>query len=174
MIPLAIPAALKVVPWRLVGAATAVAVVAFAGWRVSAWKASHEALPGVRDALALEEGCLDGSKCFERQRALQEAAGHATVVAVESYEAEIAALRARPARVVRLCREAGSGDVRRAGATTGTDGAGPAAGELHGSAGPNPDIGADLYRLARDADEVAARLRALQGWNQALSTQPSK
>jgi hypothetical protein len=172
MIPLAIPAAPKVVPWRLVGAAAAVAVVAFAGWRVSAWKASHEALPGVREALAIEEGCLDGSKCFERQRALQEAAGHATVVAVESYEAEIAALRARPARVVRLCPAASSGDVRGAGPAAGTDGAGPAAGELPGPAGG--DIGPDLYRLARDADEVAARLRALQRWNQALSTQPTK
>jgi hypothetical protein len=172
MIPLAIPAALKVVPWRLVGAAAAVAVVAFAGWRVSAWKASHEALPGIREALAREEGCQDGSKCYERQNALQEAAGHAAVVAVESYEAEIAALRARPARVVRLCPAARPGDVRGSGPAAGTDGASAAAGQLHGSAGP--DLGPDLYRLARDADEVAARLRALQRWNQALSTQPSK
>jgi hypothetical protein len=170
MIP--VPALLAGLPWRLIGWGALAVAVALAGWRVSAWKASHDALPGVRHALALEEGCLDGSKCYERQRALQEAAGYATVVAVESYEAELAALRARPARVVRLCPPARAGDMPGAGPADGTDGAGPAAGELHGSAGS--DLGPDLYRLARDADEVSARLRALQRWNQALSTQPSK
>ena len=170
MIPLAIPAALKAVPWRLVGWSALVAVVALAGWRVSAWRAAYVALPGVQEALALEESCEDGSKCYERQRALQEAAGHATVVAVQSYEAELASLRTRPARVVRLCSEAGSGDVRGAGPAAGPDGTGPAAGIVHGQAGP--DLGPDLYELAREADEVAARLRALQGWNRAVSKAP--
>ena len=170
MIPLAIPAALKVVPWRLIGWGALVAVVALAGWRVSAWRAAYVALPGVQEALALEESCEDGSRCYERQRALQEAASHATVVAVESYEAELAALRGRPARVVRLCREAGSGDVRGAGPAAGPDGAGPAAGELPGKAGG--DIGPGLYQLARDADEVAARLRALQQFNASVSKAP--
>lgn len=168
MIP--IPAILARVPWRLVGYGAAVLAVALMGWRVTVWHASHEALPGVQAALEAEQSCADGSQCKAREIALQEAVGHETVRIVTGYEAELASLRDRKPRIVRLCPEARAGGVRGPGSTAGPDGTGPAAGIVSGPAGA--DLGPDLYRLARDADEVAARLRALQQWNQALSTQP--
>ena len=57
--------------------------------------------------------------------------------------------------------------LEQAGPAGTADGTGPAAGVVSGPSGQ--DIGQDLYQLARDADEVAARLRALQEWNKALS-----
>lgn len=162
-------AILKGLPWRLIGAVVLVLAVAACGWRVSVWRGAYEALPGVQDALSREEACEDGSRCRERQIALQEAAGHATVVAVESYEAELAALRSRPPvrRVVRLCADPGPDYLSRTPSTAGTHGTGPASGVVHEAAGP--DIGADLYQLARDADAVAARLRALQEYSRAIA-----
>jgi hypothetical protein len=155
------------VPWRLVGGIAAGLALALLLWRVTVWKGSHEALPLVQQELELERACGEGSECYARQQALQEAAGHATVIAVQGYEAELAAVRARPARVVRLCPAAGSGDVRGAGPAAGTDGTAASAGLVSGPAGP--DLGAELYGLARDADEVVAKCRALQGWNRALT-----
>lgn len=162
-------AILKGLPWRAIGAIALVLAVAACGWRVSVWRDAYKALPGVQDALSREEACEDGSRCYERQRGLQEAAGHATVVAVESYEAELAALRARPAvrRVVRLCADPGPDHMPGTSPAPGADGASPAAGLVHGPAGR--DLGPDLYDLARDADEVAARLRALQEYSRAVS-----
>jgi len=161
--------ALGAIPWRLIGWVAIVAAVAFAGWRVSAWKASHEALPAVRDALEAEVECKAGSTCEARQRELQEAAQAKTIEVVNDYEAELAALRSRPVRTVRVCPD--SGDMRHARAAGPADGAGPGSGVIPGAAGR--DIGPDLYQLARDADEVAARLRALQDWNRALAA-PTK
>ena len=162
---------LKGLPWRAIGAVALVLAVAALGWRVTRWHDAYEALPGLQSALEREETCEGGSKCYERQRALQEAAGHATVVAVESYEAELAALRARPAvrRVVRLCADPGPDHMPGTSPAPGADGASPAAGLVHGPAGR--DLGPDLYDLARDADEVAARLRALQAYSRAVAGQ---
>lgn len=161
MIPLA------AIPWRLIGYGVAVAAVLALGWRVHAWREAYKALPEVEAQLSAEVACEDGSQCASRQAALQAAAEAKSAEVVNGYEAELAALRARPVRVrtVRLCAD--PGDVQGAGATGAADGAGPGAGELHGAAGP--DIGPDLYGLAREADEVAARLRALQEWNRALA-----
>jgi len=161
-------ALLKGLPWRAIGAAGLVVAVALAGWRISTWRDAYRTLPGVQDALAREEACQDGSKCYERQRGLQEAAGHATVVAVESYEAELAALRARnvPAGPVRLCRERDPGRVP-GGPTSGPADGGSAGRELPIEAGK--DIAVELYRLADEADEVSARLRALQEYSRAVS-----
>ena len=161
-------ALLKGLPWRAIGAAGLVVAVALAGWRISTWRDAYRTLPGVQDALAREEACQDGSKCYERQRGLQEAAGHATVVAVESYEAELAALRARnvPAGPVRLCRERDPGRVP-GGPTSGPADGGTAGRELPVEVGH--DIAVELYRLADEADEVSARLRALQEYSRAVS-----
>jgi len=161
-------ALLKGLPWRAIGAAGLVVAVALAGWRISTWRDAYRTLPGVQDALDREEACADGSKCYERQRGLQEAAGHATVVAVESYEAELAALRARnvPAGPVRLCRERDPGRVP-GGPTSGPADGGSAGRELPIEAGK--DIAVELYRLADEADEVSARLRALQEYSRAVS-----
>lgn len=165
---IAVWALLRGLPWRLIGAAGLVVAVALAGWRISTWRDAYRTLPGVQDALDREEACADGSKCYERQRGLQEAAGHATVVAVESYEAELAALRARnvPAGPVRLCRERDPGRVP-GGPTSGPADGGSAGRELPIEAGK--DIAVELYRLADEADEVSARLRALQEYSRAVS-----
>lgn len=169
MIPVPlIMGALGRVPWRLVGVVGMVAAVALAGWRVNTWHESHVRLKGVQAQLEAERACADGSECRARETRLQEAVGHETVRIVTGYEAELASLRDRKPRVVRLCPEAGAGGVRGPGSTAAPDGAGPAAGFVSGPAGG--DIGPELYRLARDADEVTARLRALQGWNEALSS----
>jgi len=159
---------LKGLPWRAIGAVALVLAVAALGWRVTRWHDAYEALPGVQSALEREETCEGGSKCYARQRALQEAAGHATVVAVESYEAELAALRARnvPAGPVRLCRERDPGRVP-GGPTSGPADGGSAGRELPIEAGK--DIAVELYRLADEADEVSARLRALQEYSRAVS-----
>ena len=163
---IAVWALLRGLPWRLIGAAGLVVAVALAGWRISTWRDAYRTLPGVQDALDREEACADGSKCYERQRGLQEAAGHATVVAVESYEAELAALRSRPPvrRVIRVCPD--PDNLQNASAPGAADGTGPAAGVISGSVEFDT---APLRNLAREADEVAARLRALQQWNEALS-----
>lgn len=159
-------AILKGLPWRAIGAIALVLAVAACGWRVSVWRDAYKALPGVQDALAREEACADGSNCYERQRGLQEAAGHATVVAVESYEAELAVLRSRPPvrRVIRVCT--GAGHLPVPGSTRPADGAPPGAGLVHGPAEFDPQ---PLFDLASEADEVAARLRALQDYSRAVS-----
>ncbi len=169
MIPLP---ALSAVPWRLVGYGAAAVAIGVLGWRVHAWHAAYKALPEAQAALAAEQACAVGSKCAERVAALVARQAAASEQAVRGYEDEIRTLRDRPVavRTVRLCRPADPGDVRDAAATGPADGAGPAAGVVSGAAGP--DIGPDLYRLARDADEVAARLRALQAWSAALSRPP--
>lgn len=158
---------LNAIPWKLIGWAALVAVIAFAGWRVSAWREAYKALPDVQAALELEQACGEGSKCQARQAALQAAAEAKSAEVVASYEQELTSLRNRPARVVRL--QAAGGALCRPGAPGTADGTSTAAGVVSGPAGSNPDIGPALYQLARDADAVAARLRALQAWNEALA-----
>jgi hypothetical protein len=93
---------------------------------------------------------------------------------LESYHAEILAIRTRPAPAapVRLCRNPaprvpataaapGRADGAASRPGSGTEGAGGDSAE-----GPGPDIGADLAALAASCDVVAARLRALQSWAQ--------
>ncbi len=148
--------------WIKLGLAAAVlAGLALFGWRVHAWHDGYK-------ELARERACEPQTACAERaarvaeaqQKAAQEQAQKAAEV-VATYEQEIADNRRRAARSVRLCAPA-PGDVRNAAGTGSADGPGTAAGVVPGQAGP--DIGAGLYRLAQDADEVAARLRALQAW----------
>jgi hypothetical protein len=157
---------LTAIPWRLVGAAGAVVAVALMGWRVSAWHESHKALPVIQAALDAELACADGSECRARENRLQEAVGHETVRIVTGYEAELAALRGRKPRVVRVCD---GGGVSLPGTPGSADGTGPTPGVVSGQTGR--DIGPDLYGLAREADEVSARLRAIQEWNRALAQQ---
>ena len=144
-----------------------VAAVALMGWRVSAWREAYKAYPALEERLAAEVECKAGSACDARQAALQaeQAAKSAEVVA--GYEQELAELRNRPipVRTVRLCTARGG--VQSAGPAGAADAGAPAAGIVPGAAGP--DIGAGLYGLAREADEIVARCRALQDWNRALS-----
>lgn len=158
---------LAAIPWRLVGAVGLVAAVALMGWRVSAWKASHEALPEVRAALAAEVECKDGSECAKRQAALQEAVGREQIRVVTAYEAELAAARSRQPISVRVCDRGG---LPLSGAAGGAGAAGAAAaGALPGQAAGDREIGPALSALALEADELLARCRALTRWTTALS-----
>ena len=163
MIPL--PLIIKAVPWRLVGYGLAIGLIGLWFWRVSVWHKAYERLERVEARLELEQSCGKGSACEARQAALEAAQAETTTKVVATYESELAAVRNRPARVVRVCSD--PGNVQGARPTGASDGTGPAAGVVSGPAGR--DLGPDLYQLAREADEVAARLRALQEWNRALS-----
>jgi hypothetical protein len=170
MIPLVMGAFAKV-PWRLIGAVGLVAVVAWMGHTVSGWKSSHEALPGVRDALEREEGCLDGSKCADRVAALTVRQEQITADTVAGYEKELEDLRNRPVsvRTVRLCPEKPDRDVRHAPVSGGTGQGSAPAGVVH--AGTGPDIGPGLYALAGVADELAAQCRAIIQRDRGLAAQ---
>jgi hypothetical protein len=151
------------IPWRLIGWGALVAVIALMGWRVSAWHNAYERLGSVEEALESERLCDSGSACQARQAALEAAQAETTAKVISTYESELAAIRSRPARVVRLCPD--SGHLPNAGNAPGSGGTAPAV--VPGPAGR--DIGGELYDLAREADEVSARLRALQQWNAALA-----
>src|SRR5574343_371818 len=113
MIPLP---ALSAIPWELVGWVALAIVVSLALLRVLHWRTdSVERLPAVQARLEAEEGCLEGSKCWTRQRELQEAVGREQVRVVAAYETEIAGLRdARPLSV-RVCDRSGLSVSRPAG-----------------------------------------------------------
>lgn len=159
---------LAAIPWRLIGYGAGVATILLLGWRVHAWREAYKELPGVQQALEREEACADESKCSERQKALESAQAAIAKQVVYSYEQELSDLRGRPVptRVIRVCRAANPGDVRDAGPAQGTDAARPGTGLVHGEIEFNTR---PLRELAREADEVSARLRALQGFNEALS-----
>ena len=167
---LAVKAFLAKLPWRLVGAGALVVAVALAGWRVTAWRAAYEALPGVQAALELEKACGEGSECSRRQAELATSHALTNQKVILTYEHELEAIRNRPvpATPVRLCRPAKAGsNVRVPGAAGGT-GAGPGA-ELPLEVGR--DIRLELYQLADDADAEALKLRSLWGRDLALAAQ---
>ena len=150
--------------WRLIAYAAAAAAALWMLALVGHWrKDSTERLPAAEAALEAERLCGEGSDCAGRQAALEAAQAETTAKVVATYETELAAIRSRPARVVRLCPD--TGHLPDAGNAPGPGGTAPAV--VPGQTGR--DIGPELYDLAREADEVAARLRALQEWNRALA-----
>jgi hypothetical protein len=172
MIPLAIPAVLKAVPWKIVGYAVAVLAILALGWRISVWREAYKALPDAQAALEAEVACKVPSKCAERVAALQARQAVISETVVRGYEDEIKALRDRPVpKPIRLRCTARPGDVRSADASGSPDGTGSPGGVVPEPDGRDIDVQA-LYGLAQEADEIAARLRALQGWNRALATPP--
>jgi hypothetical protein len=174
MIPLAIPAVLKAVPWKLVGYAVAVLAILALGWRISVWRDAYKALPEVKAALEAEVACKVPSKCAERVAALQARQAVISETVVRGYEDEIKSLRDRPVpQPIRLRCTARDSYVPSANATGPPDGTGSLSGVVPEPDGRDINVQA-LYGLAQEADEVAARLRALQGWNKALATVPVK
>jgi hypothetical protein len=121
--------------------AVVLCLIVYLGLVVRGWRQDSLALDGVRQEMA----ALIASQA-------------ASQAASKGLQDEIQNLRAarKPAPSVRLCRTAKP--VPKAGA--GRDGAATGAGELPQEAGS--DIGPDLYGLADEADELAARLRACQ------------
>jgi hypothetical protein len=164
MIPLPM---LSAIPWRLIGAAALVAAFALMGWRVSVWHEAYGELGTAQARLALEESCGEGSKCQARELAAREEVERESKQIVDGLEAELAAIRGRPPRVVRVCPGAGDVPIPR----TAVAGHGTAAGAGVVSGQIGRDIGPDLYGLAREADEIVARCRGLQEWNRALSAE---
>lgn len=167
-----LPAAVLALPWRLIGAVGLVAVVALMGWRVTRWHDAYAALPGLRDALAREEACEEGSQCADRVAALTARHDAIAKEVIADHERELADIAARPVPVqpVRLCRPRGAGRVSNGASASPVDGAASSR-ELPLEAGK--DIAVELYRLADEADTVAARLRALQAYTRAVAgTQP--
>lgn len=163
MIPFVLPAA---IPWRLIGIVAAAGAALLLFWRVNVWHEAYGELKATQARLAAEESCERGSKCAARVAAVQARQAAVSQQVMQSYEKEIADIRNRPAerRVIRVCPD--PGDVRHAKSAQGTDAAGTRAGLVHGEVEFNTR---PLRDLAREADEVAARLRALQGFNEALS-----
>lgn len=163
-----LPAAVLALPWRLIGAVGLVAVVALMGWRVTRWHDAYAALPGLRDALAREEACEEGSQCADRVAALTARHDAIAQEVAADYARELADIAARPVPVqpVRLCRPRGAGGVPNGTATGTVDGA-SAGRELQIET--SGDIGQRLFNLADQADREALKLRYLQEWNRAVA-----
>ena len=163
-----LPAAVLALPWRLIGAAGLVAVVALMGWRVTRWHDAYAALPGLRDALAREEACEEGSQCADRVAALTARHDAIAQEVAADYARELADIAARPVPVqpVRLCRPRGAGGVPNGTAPGTVDGA-SAGRELQIET--SGDIGQRLFNLADQADREALKLRYLQEWNRAVA-----
>jgi hypothetical protein len=126
---------------RIAAIVAVVAALSFAAYKVNSWR---------QDALELGAVRQEMVELKAAQAASQEAS--------QGLQDELQNLRntRKPAPVVRMCKPAKP--VPEAGA--GRDGSTPGAGELPQEAGR--DIGGDLYGLADEADELAARLRACQ------------
>lgn len=164
-------AALKALPWKWIAAGVLGLALVLTGVRINAWRHAYLELQDVQAALEAERDCAEGTECAKRAAEATEKAQAATTEAVASYESELESLRNRPpvpARVIRVC-PAASGDVRHAAAPSGTDGTGPASGVIHGPVEFDPR---PLFDLAREADQLAARLRALQDYSRAVSAPP--
>lgn len=147
-----------------------VAAFSVLGWRVSAWRQAYKALPEAQAALEAERACGEGSKCYARLAALQAAQQAVSETVVENYERELADLRNRPVpprRIIRVCAD--PSDVQSPGPAGTPDGTGPASGVIHGPVEFDPR---PLFDLAREADQLAARLRALQDYSRAVSAPP--
>jgi len=142
---------------KLGAGAAILALLIWAGLAVNGWR---------NDSLALANAEARTAEIAQQARDAMATLAEAHKDALDASQGlqnELQTLRdnRKPAPVVRLCREprVPTGPAKGAGAP-GRDGSGPAAGELPQTLGP--DIGGDLYGLADDADEVAARLRACQ------------
>lgn len=149
----------------LVGYALAVglAMGSLAGWRITAWVNQGRELKAVHAAQAADKAAYDRIILdLQIQAQKSQEASRAT-------EAELASLRAQPRdpRPVRLCRDAPRPAVSTAPSSTpGHDAAATGAGPLPQGDGQGdregPDISADLYAIADEADELLARCRGLQ------------
>lgn len=151
MIPLA------AVPWRLIGYGIAVAALLALGWRVNQWR------EGFHARAAAEARSEQIAKDAATTLATVTAQLRASYEASEGYQNELSTLRAArtPSRPVRVCRDVPAAPSNRP-TPGGPDAATPGAGALPQE--PGQDIGPDLYGQADEADELAARLRALQEW----------
>ena len=165
----AIPAALKLVPWRLVGAGAAAIAILLLGWRIKSWHDAYEALPAAQEALLDEQECNEGSRCAERVLAFQARQDAFNREVADAYAKQLDDInRRQPAPPVRLCRPARQGGVPGAAPARPADGTAPGGVVPVETSG---DIGQRLFDLADDADREALKLKWLQDWNRALAAQ---
>jgi len=154
-------AALKALPWRLIGAGVAVAALVAFGWRVNEWRQGYhgKAAAEARTAEIAKEASEAMVLLAERHRQALEAS--------EKHQDELSTLRAArdaapPAPVLRLCREPRvPAPSASGGSTPGPDAARASGGEFQEETRFDTR---PLYDEADRADELAARLRALQEW----------
>lgn len=152
---------LPALPWRLIGAVGLVVVVALMGFVVSGWRedAKGRAAAEARTAEIARQAASAMDELAKRHRE--------ALAASQGLQDEISKLRlqrdaAPPAPVLRVCRPArvpAPGAEGRAPA--GPDGAAAPAGQLSEETRFDTRT---LYDEADRADELAARLRALQEW----------
>jgi hypothetical protein len=167
---------LRALPWRLIGkgvlALMALACLLWIFLVLKGWHDDSQALPGVK---------VERDKAqAETARVRTDLAGEVTRLnsVNEGLIRENEVLRAQravlPVRSVRLCRpspeaRASAGDPA---AASGDHASAAGAGVLPQEAGrglvQGPDIGADLYLVADEADDMLARYRALQEYVRGL------
>ena len=128
------------------------------GFRIHSWKADSDQLKAARQEI---------QSMRERYAVELKAAQEASY----AYQTELDQIRQHPVaskRPVRLCRQ--SSNPKPFQPTTPAVDESPApSGVVPETAGP--DIGPDLYALARQCDEVSAELRALQTWVRQITTE---
>lgn len=128
------------------------------GWRVAEWRQGYVSAKARIEAVERESN----ARLEDIQGQLK-----ASQEASQGYHDELEKLRsAPPAPVVRLCPKPRLPAVPKT--TPGTDETRPETGEL------SRDIGPDLVREAQRADELAAQLRALQGWLNSVGNDPKQ
>lgn len=173
MIPLVWPAAIKALPWRAIGAATVVAVVAFAGWRVSVWHDAYKRLQATEKALATRTA--EAQQCADREAvaalAYADAARQAESVAAadkataERIQRELQINLAAADRTGRdLARRLRDYQARRCGSAV--PAAAGASVELTGTAG-EPSVGSVVERATAEHFAACAKdAERLSGWQQ--------
>lgn len=148
----------KLVP--LIAGLVVVVGLFYAGWRANGWRVEA----GQRDdAIAERDAAVRAAEAF-RQRTADEI--NRVNAISKGYRDEIDSLRNRPVPVVRVCNPP-------VPATKGESPTGPGAGEAAPGTGAlppqaGPDIGPGLAELADEADQMLARLRALQEYVRGL------
>ena len=158
--------------WRLLAYAVAAAVLVWLLLLVRHWRTdSVVELPKAQAALLNEQECGPTSECQKRTVALVARQAEESAKVVKEFNDEITALNARPmpTRVIRVCRDPRSSNVRDASAPPGT-GAGTApAGLVHGA---DEFDTRPLFDLARRADALSAQARAIIHRDRALAKVP--
>lgn len=160
---------MTVLTWVKIGAVVLIlSLIVFTGYKIHSWKVDAEQLPVVKLELKAEVDCAKGSKCLARVQELEGRSKAITETLVMQHEQEINSLRTISPRRVRCTTS--PGNVHNAGTAARTGEGAASSGMVYAGAGK--DIGPDLYRLARIADELSAQCRAVIHRDIALAKRP--
>ena len=156
-------AAIKALPWRLIGYGLAVAALLAFGWRVNEWRQGYlgKAAAEARSKEIAETAIRGMEELQTKYRRARDASS--------GYQKELSEIAARPpvSGPVRLCVKPNVSPGSSRGSAAGGPGPTvPPAGVVHGGNGPDhqegPDIAPDLDAFARKCEAVAAQGRAIQ------------